>query len=243
MDLEALSKANHGLICLIARRYLRLCELNRAADLEDLIQAGHIGVWKAAETFDPNGGKTWAGWAGWHIQREIRALLGVASARRRADLGAVSLNAPLSGDDPDGDTIGDMIADESLPDACEAMQREQTRETVRAAVARLEGPERAVIEWHELHGLSYGALAAETGEAAEALKRAGRRGMNHLRQDMALRAYWLDLQTNFYARKGVRAFNTSWSSVVEDAALRRIGKEVKMDANTNADAASARVAD
>ena len=224
MDMEALSNANHGLICFIARRYLRLCELNRAADLEDLIQAGHIGVWKAAETFDPNGGKTWSGWAGWHIQREIRALLGVASARRRVDLGAVSLSAPLSDDELDGDTIGDMIADESLPDACDTMEQRETCRAVRAAVERLPASERAVIEGHELDELGYDALASKTGETAQALKQNERRGMYHLRQDMALRAYWLDLQTNFYARKGIRAFNTSWSSVVEDAALRRIGK-------------------
>ena len=225
MDLETLSCQNAGLIRNIARRYLRLCELDRAADLEDLIQAGHIGVWKAAETFDPNGGKTWTGWAGWHIQREMRALLGVASARRRADLGAVSLNAPLSGDDSDGDTIGDMLADKSLPDVFETMQQEQTCEAVRAAVARLEEPERAVIEGHELRELNYDALASETGEAAEVLKKTWRRGMNHLRRDMVLRNWWIDLQTDFYRHKGVRAFNADWTSVTEGAALWRMEHE------------------
>ena len=230
MDMEALSKANTGLIYRIAQRYAYFCQLDRAADLDDLMQAGHIGLWKAAETYDPNGGKTWAGWAAWHIKREMRALLGLASARRRAELGAVSLSAPL--DDDDGDTIGDMIADKSLPDACDTLARAEVRDNVRAALDRLPEIERAVIDGHELRGLDFDALADEMGEAAEALKQADRRGIKHMRQDKALRAYWLDLETRFYAHKGVEAFNRDWTSTTEGAALWRIERKEKNHAET-----------
>ncbi|MBQ8953204.1 MAG: sigma-70 family RNA polymerase sigma factor [Clostridia bacterium] len=225
MDMEQLSKSNSGLIFRIACRYRRLCELDRATDLDDLMQAGHIGLWKAAETYDANGGKSWAGWAVWHIQREMRALLGVASARRRADLGAVSLNKPL--DEPDGDTLGDLLADDSLPNSCDELLRAEARQEVCAAVGRLPTLERTVIEGHRLRGLGIDQLAAALNRPAEEVRRAMWRGMNALRKDKALRSYRLDLETHFYAHKGLEAFNRDWTSTTEAAALWRIGQERK----------------
>lgn len=222
MDMEKLSRENSGLIYTVARRFLRLCALDRAADLEDLMQAGHIGLWKAAETFDPTSGKSWAGWAAWHISVEMQALTGVRTTRRRADLSAASLNAPLVSGEADGDTLGDMIADESLPDALEGLLRAEARQEMRAAVHRLPDLERAVITGHSLRGISLEALGETLGRPAEDLQRAMWRGIYALRRDKALRAYMLDLETRFYAHKGVTAYNRDWTSTTEAAALWRI---------------------
>ena len=223
MDMESLSRENAGLIRLIARRYRRLCELDRAADLEDLIQAGHIGLWKAAETFDPNGGKTWTTWAGFYIRREMRALLGVASARRRADLGAVSTSTPFYSDEPDGETIGDMLADESLPDADEQLLRDEVRDTVRAAVERLPGRVRTSVRESKLHGVTYAALAAEEGVSLNAIRQDVVKGLRALRRDKTL--IRLNMETRYYMHKGVNAYNRDWTSVTEGAALWRMEHE------------------
>ena len=229
--MEQLSRQNSGLIYRIARRYAHFCQLDRAADLEDLMQAGHIGLWKAAETFSPASGKTWAGWAAWYIAGEMRALLGIASARHRANLGAVSLNTPL--DDEDGDTIGDLIADASTPDICETLTQAEARENVRAAVDRLPDRERAVIDGHKLEGVPLEDVARLLGCDLEEARRALQKGMNALRRDKALRAYWLDLETRFYAHKGVTAFNRDWTSTTEGAALWRVERRERKHAESD----------
>ena len=191
--------------------------------MDDLIQVGHIGVWDAASTYDPDGGKSWAAWAAWHIQREIRALLGID--RRRADMGATSLDAPLT--DAEGDTLGDLIADDSLPEADDALLREEVREEVRAAVARLPTDQQTAVRARGLEGASYAAIAAANECTEQEAQNAYKRGLRALRHDAALRQ--MDDETRFYAHKGVRAFNADWTSTTEEAALWRLERRKVYD--------------
>ena len=69
---EDLYAQNNGLLISMARRYAGACAMDRAVSEEDLIQAGFLALVRAAQTYDPAGGKCWAGWAMWHIRREVR---------------------------------------------------------------------------------------------------------------------------------------------------------------------------
>lgn len=200
MDRERLSRENGGLVYKIARRYARVCEFDRAIDLEDLVQIGHIGLWKAAETFDPGLGKSWAGWAAWYIAKEIRAEAGLN--RRRAHWDALSFETPVGGAEGDTLTLGETLAAD-VPEAGERLELDELREQVRAAVARLKD-ERT--------------RAAVCGDARTCAGRL-RRGYAELRRDRKLRDLAEAYLGRCYHHVTLTAFKTTHTSAVEKAVL------------------------
>jgi len=61
-----LFRANRGLLHKFARRYARI---DTAVGIDDLMQAGYMGLVEAERTFDASKGKSWAGWAAFYIRR------------------------------------------------------------------------------------------------------------------------------------------------------------------------------
>lgn len=233
---EDIYEQNKGLLRSMARRYARACALDRAVSEEDLTQAGFIGLVKAAESFDEGGGKTWASWAGWHIQRELENALGMREGRfTRAHTAADTLDRPLADLDEEGMTALDALADETLVDPDEALMLDELRRDVREAVARLEdGEQRRVMQQCKLEGRSYGEVAADMGISLIKVQRLFLQARTSLARDRRLRELAkLDELTLFHARKGVQAFNRDWTSVTEGAALWRIGQRERMEQKMN----------
>lgn len=223
LEMEELARQNRGLIYQIALGYRWACDLDRATDLEDLMQAGTLGVWAAAQSFDPDGGKSWASYAAWFIKREMRALLGIASTRRRADLGAVSLSAPVSGGDPDGPAIEETIADETLPEIDAGALAWDERRQVREAVDRLKDDrQRRAIMARFFAGQSQAEIGAAMGITAQRVSEIIRAGFRTLRQDRRLREIAeIEARTPYYVKIGIRRFNTTMTNAPEYAALWR----------------------
>lgn len=222
---EALYAQNRELLIALARRYRRICALDRAVSVEDLVQAGFFALVKAAKRYDPARGKSWTGWATWHILREYRRTLGLRDGRfTRADTGAVALDRPLPEPLGDAMTLKDLIVDDSLPEADAALLDEELRRGVRAAVARLPDPrQRRAMELCGLSGASFREAAARTGMTLSQVRRLYHLAGTRLSADRKLRAMAdLDARTRFHAHKGVQAFERDWTSVTEGAALWRI---------------------
>lgn len=109
--------ANTGLVYKVARRYV-----GHGVALDDLIQAGYMGVWKAIDRFDPERATTFSTyavvWIRHHVQREIQNTPGKypyripvhrldayrrvrrSTARLEARLGRVPTDEELIADDP-----------------------------------------------------------------------------------------------------------------------------------------------
>lgn len=187
---EEVYERNKGLLVMMARRYAGVCALDRAVSVEDLIQAGSIGLMKAADTYDPEAGKSWVGWACWHIQMEFNSALGLRKGRfTRPHTGALALDGPFSPEDADGLTAADMLADETLPDADAALLREELRRDVRAAVKRLKNEhQRRVVELCKLEGQSYREAAERLGVSVGQAYQLFFRASNNLAHDPGLRA-------------------------------------------------------
>ena len=227
---EDIYEQNKGLLVTMARRYALVFALDRAVSVEDLMQAGFIGLMKAADTYDADAGKSWAGWACWHIQMEFNSALGLRKGRfTRPHTGAVALDGPFSPEDADGATTGDMLADDTLPDADEALLRDELRQDVRAAVKRLKSDQqRRVVEMCKLEGQSYRQAAESLGVSVGQAYQLFFRASGNLSRDPRLRALaGLDERTRFHAHKGAKAFNRDWTSVTEGAALWRLGQTSK----------------
>lgn len=196
-----------------------------------------MGLVEAERTYDATKGKSWAGWAMWYIRRAMREAVGINTTRERAHLHAVPLDAPI-GDDEDGGTLLDTLADESLPDASSGLVEAQRASAVHEAVGRLRGDRREVIRRHDLEGVSLAKTGEGMGLTLVEARKLRAKALNDLRKDKAIRLMRLDEGTRFYAHKGVGAFNTDWTSVTEAAALWRIehtppSDHAKLEANGN----------
>lgn len=187
---EEVYEQNKGLVASMARRYAGVCALDRAVSVEDLTQAGFVALIKAAKTYDPAAGKGWAGWARWHIQMEYCRVLGLRRGRfTRPDTGAAPLDGPLSREDAEGATMGDQLADETLPAADEAIMLGELQRDVRRAVGRLKSErQRQVVQLCKLEGRSYRQAAEAMGVSVNQAYQLFFRASEHLARDPALRA-------------------------------------------------------
>lgn len=216
MSIE-LFRANKGLLHKFARRYSRI---DTAVDSDDLIQAGYMGLVEAERTFEASRGKSWAGWAAYYIRRAMREAVGINTTRERAHLHTVSLDEPL-GDDEGAASLLDTLEDESIPDASTGLVEAQRTSAVHEAVDRLAGDRREVIQRHDLQGVSLAKTGEGMGISAEAVRCIRGKALRDLRRDWKLRRQ-LDEETPYYRRVGLSAFNTTWTSATEAAALWRI---------------------
>ena len=219
---EELYRDNVRLLWYLARKYAPACALDRAVDVDDLVQAGFFGLIRAKETFDESRGKTWAGWAAWHVKREFEKALGMREGRfASADAGAVSLDQPLFNEQET--TRGDLLKDESLPEADEGLLRGEIVRTVRARVDALEdGRGREIVRRSRLDGEALGQVAQDMGITFQQAARLRGKAENALRRDKYLRALTdIDERTRYYVHKGASAFQCDHTSVVEAAVIWR----------------------
>jgi RNA polymerase primary sigma factor len=147
--------AHAGLVATVAKRYRGF--VGGCLEWDDLLQAGWLGVHRAAQLFDHSLGFKFSTysqhWIRTFIQREVmntRRTIRVPvhaqeSARLRGDqirLDLLSLNAPLDAGNPDAEWI-DFIRSDSDP-AAEA-ERADLREHIGAAVDALPAANRRAI--------------------------------------------------------------------------------------------------
>lgn len=215
--LEKLYMDNRGLIGMWIRHYTFLWKDNPVCDADDLMQAGFLGLVAAAQTFDPDAG-SWSGWASYHIRTAILDTLGM----RRKHARTVSLDTPL-GDNPDGDTLSDLIPDESIPGAGEDLQRIATVQAVRDAIRAIPSEQqRRALELVRMEGKTQREAAELLGVPFQTICALNKKSLRELRKNRALQDMAdLDGLTRFHAHKGVSSFRRDWSSSVEDAVIWR----------------------
>ncbi len=219
----ALYEANRGLIQKIAYGYREMCETDIAVTVDDLAQAGYFAVTEAARTWKEAEG-SWSGWLVLHLRSEFNRALGRRNGRfLRPERGAASLDAPLSDEEADGDSMLDLMADDALPDSDESIIEEEIVRGVRAAVARIQNDrQRYIITETELKGRPYRDLAEELGISIETVRGDHNRAFKALRRDWELialkNAHCIDPMA-YYRYKSARSFQVDWTSTAEGAAL------------------------
>lgn len=230
---EDLYEQNKAMLWANARRFRGYCEKDRAVSVEDLVQSGFIGLVEAAKTFDPESGRPWPFHAKWYVIREIYKALGLRGDGEysRADPGAVSLDNHLTEGDADSATLGDLLADESLPASDEALLQDELRTSVRDAVAQLTDPrQRRIAELYMIQGQSLAEVADDVGISTAKVLQLYGRALANLARDIRLQALAdLDDRTRFYKKKGIRSFNADRTSVTEEQALWRIEQREKIE--------------
>ena len=221
--LAELYDKNRGLLYPLARRY---ASIDPAADMDDLMQAGFLGLAAAVDAWEPDRW-AWSTVATGYARNAMRKAVGIAGTRRRAHLGAMSLDAPLPGSE-DGDTTrADLLADDSLPDADERVLDDERRAAVREAVSRLEGHKRDVVDLCDLQGQTLAQVGESLGVSYQRAQQIRVLALRDLRHDRQLRQL-LEDETPYYRHRGVGAFNSTWESVTERVALWRIEMQERL---------------
>ena len=210
VNMAEVCEENRGLVYAVAKRYRAACAADRAVDLEDLAQAGYIGLIEAARTFDETKGM-FSTWATVYIRKELRAMLGLS--RRDPRIEAISLDAEIGEDITLADTVEAPDNTEEAADQAELVQA--VRETVNA----LPAPQNELVKRHDLQGQNLSAAGRACGLSASAASTAYVKARENLYRDASLRAlaaaHRLDQRTDWHRQVGLTTFRSTWTSSTE----------------------------
>lgn len=155
------------------------------ADSEDVVQEGMIGLFKAIKSYDGGNDATFHTFAEVCINRQILTAIKTASRKKHSPLNtSVSLNNPLSDEDPDS-TIAEGLSSDSNSDPEAVLVLKEVMEQI----LNDEGSIFSKFEmqvWNEyLQGKSYKKIAADIGKTPKAvdnaMQRTKKKIFDHLR--------------------------------------------------------------
>lgn len=138
-----------------------------------------------------------------------------------------SLEEPLN-NDTEALTAADTVPDTSVnveDDIIERMQDQERRRAVWAAVGTLSPDDGKALRLYYLEGLTYSRIAESMGIDQQKVRTCIARGLRQLRtgkQGRILREYIDIVPENYMRGSSLSAFNRTWTSCTESAALRRL---------------------
>lgn len=147
----------------------------RLVDMADLEQAAMLGLWRAAQTWNPALGafSTWAGWeCRAQVQAEIRRLRGRGSAR-------MPTIEPFEDDIMSTDWLGGVEALEE-----EQAQLEERSRSVGRAIEALTEDDRQLLLRRFRDGVSGSQIATERNVSPQAVSKRLRRILGVVRQEV-----------------------------------------------------------
>lgn len=189
------------------------------AETEDYLQTSFLGVRAAAYAFDPSRG-SFLTVADWYIRRACSQFY---RWHKRGEVQTISYDVPYNPDDPADGDYKDVFPDESLPDPWEAMEQEDMRRNVRAAVGELAPRHQEVIKLQYFQGQAQETICKEMGISACRVWQIKKSAFQKLRNSKHLRPY----RGDYAPHKGisVRSFYENWESAVERVAIKNVDAE------------------
>ena len=194
-------------------------------ELDDLKQSGFLAMLRAAKEYSPDQDAGFLTYLDYWLKAEFPRSCGLSARHTLTDpiLTAVSLDKPLSADDPGGDTLADLQADPRDP--YEETERriflEQLKQQLTATLATLPEDQRAAI----LHRYRDGLTLEQTGEAMHRTKAEARKleraALDTLRKKPNGLEQFVDDRTPFYWTVGIRQYMATRESIVEKCVFRR----------------------
>ena len=204
------------------RRY-RATDGLGGVEVDDLVQSGYIALVEAVAYFQPDGEYKFLSYLGNSLKTAFAEAGGYRTSKRDALNDADSLDAPIAEDNDT--TKGDMLADpvDQYEDAERRIWLEQLRAAMGKAMDELPPEWREVLRRYYWGGESLEEISAATGIHKNNVNNRRNKGLRHLRRNV--QRYGLDQfvedRTPYFARVGVESFNTTHTSAVELAVIRR----------------------
>ena len=186
-DADELVARNLGLVKMEATRRILSApvadEADRDAWFDEMVQAAHLGLRRAAEKFNPSLGFKFSTYA----MPWIRKMAGESFRDLCDTWNHVSLDAPV-GDDASDASLVDFVADEAAEDPSEGAGRAMRAEWARALVAALPLRERRVVSlYFGMEGLkprTFQEIADAENVSAQCIHRIYQRALRRLRKSL-----------------------------------------------------------
>lgn len=216
--LMELWKQNKGITHKVINRYRGFLDRNCAFDYEDLEQIAFEAFQEAVARFDESRGPFL------HIfklclSNKIRRGLGIERKKSIENIvWLLPFDTPAPGGDDGSLTLADKLKDWDAVDPEEAALLDGMRADVRKAVERLPVKQSDIVKGYYFDGSTLRESADKVGVSPEWARHLLQRARRKLSRDPVLREY----RPNYYRTKSVSKFLSSWSSVTEEEALRKI---------------------
>ena len=193
-------------------------------EIEDLIQSGYFALLNAVESYQESSGYKFTTWLAYHLKNAFSEAGGYRTNKRDPLDTCKSLDEPL-GEDPDGDTLGDLQADPV--DRMEEKEREIWLEQLQTALDRamkeLPTAQAETLRrryWREQSLYEIGAAAGVFPSTVKEWERKALRQIYGKRHVYGLDQF-IEERTPYYAHVSIAAFNTTHTSAIELAVLKR----------------------
>lgn len=150
-----------------ARKYFLM-----GADIEDIIQEGMIGLYKAVRDFNPDKAATFKAFADMCIKRQILTAVKTAARQKHTPLNTyISFSLPLDGDESDRVFIDGLARDEGSDPEIIYIGKEKDAEFAALISRELSDFEKTVLK-HFLRGESYRQISESLNKPAKSIDNA-----------------------------------------------------------------------
>lgn len=162
------------------RRWLMALDGRGGVTHEDLQQYAFLALMEAADSFDPDLGKSFIGWYVFHLKTAFSDACCIRTQLQRRDPihHAASMEAPITDDESDPITLGEAMPDPAAEAAFEALE---SLDAVAAITKCLTDEQRAVVMLRYVHGLSMENVANTMGIETAVARSVDRQAMRTLR--------------------------------------------------------------
>lgn len=209
---------------------------NNKVDKEDLVQSGYLALLDAVRMYKPEAGCSFIGYLNLRLKTQFMIEAGIRTSRRDALAMARSLEEPISArrNNERKSIIADIIPspNDEIEEAIDRIEIERLINTVHICMERLAPRERDILTQIYIKQKNHQVIAEDYKITAQRVGQIRNRAIRLLRKMPEIRKIrqekLIDMHTSFYKHKGYDAFNTSFSSVVEDLIIwRERQKEVR----------------
>lgn len=144
-------------------------------------QSCYTAFLKALEGYKPESGNKFTSYLSYPFKNAVNELLGVRTHKHEPLNDCTSLDVPLKEEEPDGNTLVDMIADETAVNAPERVELEDDYRVLHEAVERLKEPVNHVISEYYFQDKKMPQIAKEMGISIERVRQYKAKGLRCLR--------------------------------------------------------------
>ena len=209
----------------MAIRFHRVIGGRGGLEVEDLEQIGFMAMVEAAETFNPHKEAKFATWLCICLRRFFQEASGRLYMDKNGNLRskdmldyAVSLDMPL-GDDPQSDTLADVVPDPNaianIEQVEESVWREQLRNAVSDVLLEIEPEQAEVLRCRFWKNQTYIDAAGELGITDQNVRTGEARALRRLRHGRYIAKLRPFFDFNCYSGTGLQAFRSSGMSAQE----------------------------
>ena len=153
------------------------------ADIWDLKQSCYMAFLKAIEGYKPDTGNKFTSYLSYPFKNTVNELIGMRTQKQKHEPlnDFTSLDTPLKEEEPDGNTLVDMIADDNAVNAVELVELEDDYRVLHEAVDNLKEPMNHVIREYYFHDKKMPGIAREMGISIERVRQYKAKALRCLR--------------------------------------------------------------